>query len=119
MTQQQQDQLFDSPRSRLEQLRLEFEERKRVASEKLRFEFEERQRLFPKCPFDIWVPVPVSSGRLVAKVSVSLYDLSSSLDDEHLTLCAVALWRAIERIGDEKAKRDKVFAEIKRSASDE
>ena len=106
MTQQQQDQLFPSvdPRSRLEQLRLEFEV---------------RQRLFPKCPFDIWVPVPVSSGRLVAKVSVSLYDSSSSSDDEHLTICAVALWGAIERIGDEQAKRDKVFAEIKRSASDE
>ena len=93
MTQQQQDQLLDSPRSRLEQLRLEFEE---------------RQRLFPKCPFDLWVPIPVSSGRLVAKVSVSLYDSSSSRDDDHLALCAVALWRAIERIGDEQAKRNNV-----------
>ena len=106
MSQQQQDQLFLSvdPRSRLEQLR---------------FEIEVLQGLFPSRPFNIFVPVPVSSGRLVAKVSVSLYDSSSSLDDEHLTLCAVALWGAIERIGDEQAKRDKVFAEIKRSASDE
>lgn len=107
MTQQQQHQLFPSvdPRERLEQLRIEFEV---------------RQGLFPKLPFDIWVPVPVSSGRLVAKVSVSLYDSSLSLDEgEHLSLCAVALWGAIGRIGDEQAKRDKVFAKKKRSASHE
>lgn len=90
--QRQQQKLFDSdsPASRL-----------------FRSEFERRGLLLK--PIDIWVPVPVpapvSSGRVVAKVSVSIYGTSFPFDDDHLSLCTRVLWRAIERIGNEKAKR--------------
>lgn len=91
--QRQQQKLFDSdsPASRLDVLRSEFAERRGHAER--------------RGPIDIWVPVPASSGTVVAKVSVSIYGTPSSFDDDHLSVCTGVLWRAIERIGNERAKR--------------